>query len=397
MIFLPLRGYTSDVKVLLAAAALLVSSDAFAAREQIKFLYCRAQVDCGEAAAGQVEALPRDSYLIAFTPDVPWIQSQKREILRDVNALLAYYGFPVTAKEIPVAEAERIMKLPLADVALKYRANSFLGTVGVLGEGVNNGGTDIHAVRKDEILGMVVFGPTQHWSFEKITVNPAFQMSDPKVSPRRKRAMLSVILTHEFVHAAHARLLETLVSGDPAPGLKPRRVIPIQAAVDTTMKAENLLGVSRVTGHMEEGLMAAGGEHKGNRNDEYGGSVSDVSHCLLDPRVSEAALDNLSALAASSQPCTERNYPAGDYFRLPATNRGLISRYLGKMKAAGCYAACYYDQKTEAAAMAAAKYSVATDPQYSLRAQLAPKAAVKIPMASPDARYKEWWEQVNAR
>ncbi len=385
------------MKPLWAVALLFAALSAEARGDQAKFLVCRAQVDCGSESKDAVEALPRDSYLIAFSPDIPWVKSEKAGVLRDVNGLLRHYGFPVTAKEIPVSEADRIMKLPLADVALKYRANSYLGTVGVLGQGVNNGGTDIHAVKKDEVLGMVIFGPTQHWNIEKITANPAFQMNDPKVSARRKRAMLSVILVHEFVHAAHARLLETLISGDPAPGLKPRRVLPIQVAVDTTMKAVAMLAISRYGGHMEEGLMAAGGEHHANINDEYGGSIGDVSHCLLDPRLSEAQLDDLPALAGSSQPCTEQNYPVGDYFRLPATNRGLITRYLGKMKAAGCYAACYYDQKTEAEAMAAAKYNPADDPQFSLRSQMAPKPKVKIPMAPADGRMKEWWEQVNAR
>jgi hypothetical protein len=127
------------VKALPAVVLLFAAIGAQARGDQPKYLFCRAQVDCGESSKDAVEALPRDSYLIAFSPDIPWVKSQKTDILRDVNGLLRHYGFPVVAKEVSVAEADRIMKLPLADVALKYRANSFLGTVGVLGEGVNNG------------------------------------------------------------------------------------------------------------------------------------------------------------------------------------------------------------------------------------------------------------------
>lgn len=351
------------------------------------FLYCRASVDCSEAAAAKIERLPRDSYLIAFNADLPWLNSERASVIVNVNGLLEHYGFPVTAREITLAEAKRIKDLPMADVALVYRANSYLATVGAMADHVTLGGTDVHAVRRDAILGMVVLGPTKHSHIERIAVNPAHQLSDPQVPARRKRALLAVILVHEFVHAAHNRLLGSLVSGDPAPGLKPRRLVPIQTAVDATMKAYDMLAISRNSGHMAEGLLAAGGEHSADPKAVFGGSSEDMLHCLTDGRVPEAELDSLVRLAGSSRVCTYKNFPVSDYFRLPAANRGLIRRYLSKMSSAGCYAACYYEPMSEEAAMAASGYELSKDPNFTMAGQLAPRTTAR----------KTWWQQVNAR
>lgn len=369
------------------ATLLLLSALALQARsEQPEFLYCRAAVDCS-AAGGKVEVLPRDTFLIAFNSELPWLGSERASVIANVNGLLTHYGFPVKAVEVSLSEAKRIRDLPLADVALNYRANSYLATVGAMSDHVTLGGTDVHAVRRDDVLGAVVLGPTKHSHIEQIAVNPTHHLADPQVPPRRKRAILAVILVHEFVHAAHTRLLGTLVSGDPAPDLKPRRLVPIQTAVSATMKAYGMLAISRRTGHMADGLMAAGGEHSSSPDEEFGGSNEDVLHCLSDPRLPEAELGSLAKLAGSSRVCTNSNFPVSDYLRLPAANRSLIRRYLTKMSGAGCYAACYYDQLTEKAAMSASGYDSSKDPNFTLAGQLAPGNAPR----------KTWWQQVNAR
>ncbi|MDX6768858.1 MAG: hypothetical protein SF051_04950 [Elusimicrobiota bacterium] len=374
------------------------------------FLVCRQRVDC---ASTPTDSVPKGSFLIAFqdadfTGPYAWIAAEKTRVVESVNQLLRHYGFPIVAREVPRARVDELRRRPDADVVLKYRGNSFLGVVGVQGMSAHMGGTSIRGVESGPDLGVGLYGPTRHpgrqvhaSDLELIEVVPVMAMADPATSAARKRAMLAWVLMHEFAHAANHRMLGTVASGDPAEGLKARCVIPWRSAYDKTDALVRALGVSRRTGHMEAGLLAAGGDHRGNRDDAYGGGAHSVNACLKDPRLPAALIDDLGALAKSGRLCGPRDgevegHPASDYFDLPALNRAAITRYLAKMSAVSCYAGCYYEVMKPEAAMKAMGHDPAAD--MTAAAQLAaPRPPARAPLLEEDPRRDPWWARVNRR
>ncbi len=363
------------------------------------FLVCRHRVDC---AAGPTDTVPKSSFLIAFqdadfTGPFAWVAAEKPRVIEGVNKLLRHYGFPVTASEISRARFDELRRRPDADVVLKYRGNSFLGVVGVEGLSAHIGGTSINDVESYPGMGISLYGPTRHpgqrvadSDLEVVEVRPVAQMADPATDAARKRAMLAWTLTHEFVHAAQHRMLGTIASGDPAEAMTPRCVVPYKPAFEKTSELVNALAVSRRSGHMETGLMVAGGDHRGHRDDTHGGGTHSINNCLKDPRIPAALINDLAALAESDRLCGPRDeevqgYPASDYFRLPAFNRAAVARYLTKMAGVSCYAGCFYEVLGPEKAMKAVGYDPAAERTFAAQGRAARAGAAAAGRRGPRA------------
>jgi hypothetical protein len=352
----------------LALLALLVATDAAALKRPSKdFLICGRRVECEKIPS---LSAPRNALLLNFqdadfTGPYAWIKNEKPAVIRSVNQLLSHYGFAITAREIDEGEYAALREHPDADVILKYRANSFLATIGDTGVGASRAAASLRAVDKDGDAYQVL-GPTRHDKFEvqdsdieHIEVRPVGELANLETSPRRKRAMLAAVIVHEFVHAAQHRAMGTVVSGPPAAAMSPACVVPYKDAVKITDKFFSMLAYSRVNGHMTAGLMVAGMDHSGGLNDEYGGGVHSLNPCLEDAGVPSALFDDMAKLAEYGGLCrpklvsdpNDRGYPVSDYFRLPETNRSFIASYIKKMSAIQCYGGCYYQVVDEATAL----------------------------------------------
>ncbi len=393
---------------LLILLAALASPAAARGREALDFVVCRQRVDC---RTPPTDTVPRDSLLIAFKDDfdgdMAWVPQEKARIVAGVNQLLQGAGFPIVARIIPVDRYETVRKLPDADVVLKYRGNSFMTLVGMKDMSANIGGTQITGVEHDDYQGIVLWGPTRHpgqsileSDLELGAIRPVMDMANPKTSVPRKRAMMAWTIFQEFVHAAHHRAMGTVLSGQPSERMAPACVMPHATAVEFTDKFMSRLQFSRKTGHMETGLMVAGGDHHGNLNDEVGGGG--VHQCLADPRIPSSLFDDVGALSRSTILCGYRDekagtngFPVADYFTLPSFNRQFIASYLSKMSAISCYAGCYYEPQSEARAMK--KFGWDPNARF-LSTSLAPKPVerVRVPMAAPDPN-EAWWKTVNRR
>lgn len=392
---------------LLVALALAAQAPARAGGRE--FLYCERRIDCAKDPG--LEA-PRNALLVSFqdadfTGPFAWIRGEKAAVLRGVNQLLAHYGFPVRAQEIGAGQLRALREHPDADVILKYRANSFLAIVGDKDVMSNQGGTHIVGVESidDSIM---IFGPTRHPGFsvqdsdiELIEIRPVRELGDERVAVPRRRAMLAAMLVHEFVHAAHHRAMGAVVSGPPAMPLAPACVVPYEKASEATTKLMRMLQFSRSSGHMTQGLMAAGQDHSGNMNDVYGGGKHSLRACLSDARrVAAALMDDLAALARHDGLCGPDDedgpgYPASDYLDLPQPNRAFIGMYLNKMSSISCYGGCYYKVLDSATAMKRAGYDPARYLTLERQAGLTP-SRTRVPQALPhDPRHEAWWVEAN--
>lgn len=349
------RGYT---RVMRAAFALLMTLAALfapaAARAQDKEdrLVLAQRVDCRAKGAAEDARVPKNSVLLVFDPgglsaDEAWIMKDRAGIVAAVDQLLSFYGIEaVRAREYSMDDAARLNRDDgtFHDVALDYANGSFLVKVtGTCPTAGNTNGfpvcNDKNCPRDDQVYGPELRHYTDDSCVRPVAASTAYFPDHPAA---RARAYMSAIIVHEFIHAAHQRVLGDLLASEPStpPKACPAE-IPLRKAIELSRRLRAELGLPSRAMHMAHGLMTAGEDLDGDPAWEAGGGTPNMGQCLGDPAVPAALFNDLRTLASSRTLCTEKKVPIGEFFSVPAKNLAYINRHLTKA-AAGCHSACYY-------------------------------------------------------
>lgn len=326
------------------------------------FLQYYGKVNCENGYPGSTAKIPPNSFLIGISEDsVPrdkyaFVHEDLPVVVDKVNQLLRAYGFDaVTARTF---DARTYYGLPLEsfDHALNYRRNSFFLTFFMGNLFAPIGQTEPCLIcpagsttRAAEVYGALcpegseVFG---HWyagCSEGMGIS-VMKTGDDSKSRERRAAYLAYLAVHEFIHAAHMRLLADAVAGVPDEAGRCAPQIPLAAAQERTRALRAELGITGAGMHMTSGILTAGGGLTGSK----GASVSvvtagskEISRCLYDPALPESALRDLSGVRSSSARC-QGDTPLAAFFKLPEANRKAIRDFLSARAAAGCRRACYY-------------------------------------------------------
>jgi hypothetical protein len=341
--------------LLLAALCLPLAPRPARAQAKADRLVLVERVDCRAKAAPEVSGTPKNAILIDFdetalSADEAWISRDKAGIIAAVNQLLSFYEIgAVRAREFSAQEAhQRFFSDNGAehDVALGYWNNSFL--VEVTNSCPYSGNTNGFPVcdEKDCSKDDQVYGPElRHYAdyscVQRVSASPSY-FPGPH-GERRARAYMAAIIVHEFIHAAHTRVIGDLLASEPASPPKACPVeIPLATAVKVSHALREKLGLPAKAMHMKHGLMTAGEDLNGDPASEAGGFTPNMGQCLSDPKVPAALFQDLRALASSSVLCTEKAEPVFKFFQVAPVNLAYINRHLSKAAAAGCHSACYY-------------------------------------------------------
>jgi hypothetical protein len=267
-----------------------------------------------------------------------------------VNELLKSYGFTmIHAQEHPYSTWEN-MAAEARDHAYNFRRNSYvmrLPVVFVLG-GTPPGLTDACELAK----GVPGYKKTEscyndmHVKLGSVGVDTSFDSRRvaKDESGDRERAVLAVLIVHEFVHGVMDRMLAESVAGsaDKKDGCKPQ--LDAAWAKSRSEALHKTLGICAGARHQAEGLLAAGGVLKGNPCADTGGGGNEtptVIRCLYDKTLPDSAAKSLAGGSSISAQCS--GVALGKYLRLPQAP--LIASYLSKRAGQACYDACYYAAK----------------------------------------------------